>query len=326
VRRLAAIGVVLLSLHVGALAPAYPAGKTVRVGLLDYGAPNPTSEKRWNALRERLRELGYVEGRDVMFEARWAEGRPDRLSGLARELVDSKVDVVVTVSIEVTAAVKRVTSTVPIVTATGGDPVAAGLVTSLARPGGNVTGVTSLSSNLVGKRLEILKQVLPSATRVALLSDPANRTSTQIVKDSVRFGKPLGMVVQPFDVRAGQFDPAFAAMKQAHVHAVMLAANTAFIADGRRLVDLAVSHRLPLMAPGREYAEIGALASYGTDYPDLFRRAATYVDRIVRGAKPGDLPIEQPTKFELVVNLKTSRALGLTMPPSVLARADEVIQ
>jgi putative ABC transport system substrate-binding protein len=320
------VGVVILSLLLSASSQAQPPDRTVRIGLLDYATSNPSGDARWNALRTRLRELGYVEGRNVVFEARWANGHVDRLTGLATELVDGKVDVVVTATSEAALAVRRATSSVPIVTATGADPVSMGLVTGLARPGGNVTGVISLNSDLIGKRLELLKQLIPQATRIAILRDPDNRISVLSARDAARAAKPLGIVVQTFDVHPGEFDAAFAAMKRAHANAVILAVNTPFIAARQRLADLAVSHRLPMMAPAREYAEAGGLVSYGTDYPDLFRRAAEYVDRIVNGARPGDLPIEQPTKFELVINLKTSRALGLTILPSVLGRADELIQ
>jgi putative ABC transport system substrate-binding protein len=267
-----------------------------------------------------------VEGQNVAFEARWGHGHVDRLPDLARELIDAKVDVVVTATTEAALAVKRVTTVVPIVTATGADPVVIGLVTSLARPGGNVTGVISLNSDLTGKRLELVKQLMPQATRIAILRDPDNRTSTLTARDAASAAKPVGVAVQTFDVRSRAFDAAFAAMKRAHVDAVILAVNTPFIADRRRLADLALSHRLPMMAPAREYAEAGALVSYGTDYPDLFRRAAGYVDRILKGARPGDLPIEQPTKFELVINLKTCAALKLTIPPPLLSRADELLQ
>jgi putative ABC transport system substrate-binding protein len=220
-----------------------------------------------------------VEGRNVAFEVRWASGRVDRLSGLAEELIESKVDVVVTGTTDVAVAVRRITSSVPIVTATGGDPVAAGLAASLARPGGNVTGVTSLNRNLIGKRLELVKQLLPlpQAARIAILQDPDNRATTLSAREAARAAKPLGIAV-------------------------------------------------PMMAPAQEYAEAGGLVSYGTDYPALFRQAAAYVDRILHGAKPAELPIEQPVKFELVINLKTIRALGLTIPPPVLGRANEVIQ
>ena len=324
---LARIGILAVTLLCAAPGEAQVRDKTVRIGLLDYGTPSPSGNARWSALRAQLRELGYVEGRNIVFDTRWANGHVDRLPSLAAGLIDGKADVVVTATTEAALAVKRVTSSVPIVTATGGaDPVLIGLAGSLARPGGNVTGVISLNSDLTGKRLELVKQLMPQATRIAILRDPDNRTSTLTARDAASAAKPVGVVVQTFDVRARAFDAAFVAMKRAHVDAVILAVNTPFIGDRRRLADLALAHRLPMMAPAREYAEAGALVSYGTDYPDLFRRAAGYVDRILKGAKPGDLPIEQPTKFELVINLKTGTALRLTIPPPILSRADELLQ
>jgi putative ABC transport system substrate-binding protein len=233
----------------------------------------------------------------------------------------------VTVSGEASLAAKRATSSIPIVFTTSPDPVRLGLVASLARPGGNVTGLISLSADLAGKRVEFLKQMIPRAARIAVLSDPENRSSEFILHDTESGAKSLGVVVQSVDARGPkEFDAAFSAMKRARADAVILGVNSPFMAHRRRLAELAVSHRLPMMAQAREYAEAGALVSYGTDYPDRFRRAAVYVDKILKGTKPGDLPIEQPTKFELVINLKTAKALGLTIPQSVLGRADELIQ
>ena len=320
------IVVVALALLSATSAAAQPPDRTVRIGLLDYGTSNPSSDARWEALRGKLRELGYVQGRNLVLEARRADGHVDRLPALAGELIAAKVDLVVTATSEAALAVKEAGRTVPVVMATGGDPVSLGLATSLSRPGGNVTGVTSLNSDLVGKRLELVVQLVPKATRVAILRDPDNRTSTTSARDAAQAGKTPGIAVPVFDLRAGELDATFAAIKRARASAVILAVNTPFIGDRQRFADLAIANRLPMMAPAREYAEAGALVSYGTDYLDLFRRAAGYVDRILRGARPGDLPIEQPTKFELVINLKTSRALGLAVPPSLLGRADEVIQ
>ncbi|MBI3636498.1 MAG: ABC transporter substrate-binding protein [Candidatus Rokubacteria bacterium] len=304
-------------------AEAQPAGKVVRIGLLDYGAFDP----RWNAFRERLRELGYVEGQNVIFEPRWGEGQVSRLRSLAAELVAAKVDILVTAGSEAALAAKQATHSIPIVTATGGDPVELGLVAGLARPGGNITGVISLISQLTGKRLDLLKQLLPRASRVAILRHPDNHASALSLRDAENAAKSLGVVVQGVGVRGPRdFDAAFLAMKRARIDAIIFGENTRFIADRRRIADLAVMHRLPMIVAAKEYAEAGGLISYGTDYPDLFRRAATYVDKILKGAKPADLPIEQPTKFELVINLKTAKALGLTIPPSLLQRADEVIQ
>jgi len=303
------------------------AGKVVRIGLLSYGASGPASAARWKAFRDQLRELGYVEGQNVIFETRWGDEQVGRLRGLAAELIDAKVDILVTAASEAALAAKQATSSIPIVTATGVDPVELGLAASLARPGGNVTGVISVSNELYGKRLELLKQLIPRASRVAILRDPENRTSALSLRDAEGAAKFLGVVVQRFSARGPRdLDAAFLAIKRARADAVLLGENTAFIAERRRIADLALMHRLPMMVPAKEYAEAGALLSYGTDYSDLFRRAATYVDKILKGAKPGDLPIEQPTKFELVVNLKTAKALGLTIPRSLLLRADEVIE
>ena len=308
-------------------AQAQQARKVWRIGLLDYGASSPSSVARWKAFREQLRELGYVEGRNVIFEVQWADGQATRLPKLVAELVSLNVDVMVTVTSEAALAAKQATSSIPIVTATAADPILVGLVGSLARPGGNITGVFSLSIDLVGKRLELLKQLVPRVSRVAILRDPENRSSMLQASNVESPAKALGLVVQSVDVRdPSQLDGAFSAMSRAHVDAVILGVNTPFIARRRRIAELAVSHRLPMMTPTKEYAEAGALVSYGTDYPDQFRRAATYVDKILKGAKPADLPIEQPTKFELVINLKTAKALGLTIPQSLLLRADQVIQ
>jgi putative ABC transport system substrate-binding protein len=328
VSRLAGMGFLVLAL----LAPpltlaAQPQGKVVRIGLLDVGASNPSSDARWKALRDRLRELGYVEGQNVAYELRWSNGQMDRLPGLAGELVNLKVDVMVTAGGESALASKRASGSIPIVTATCPDPVRLGLVDSLAHPGGNVTGVISLNADLAGKRLELLKQLIPRAARVVVLRDPDNRSSEFSALDAERVAKALGVVVQSVDARGQkEFDAAFLAMKRANTDAFILGVNTPFIAHRRRLAELAVSHRLPMMAPTREYAEAGALVSYGTDYPDQFRRAAMYVDKILKGARPAELPIEQPTKFELVINLKTAKALGLTVPQSVLGRADDLIR
>ena len=307
-------------------ARSQPTGKMRRIGLLDY-ASDPASNSRWTALRDRLRELGYVEGQNVVFESRWSDGQKDRLPGLARELVNAKVDIIVTAGSESAAAAKRLTSSVPIVMATGGDVVGSGIVASLARPGGNVTGVISLTSELGGKRLELLQQLIPRVSRVAVLRDPDNRGTRAFVSDAERAAKSLGIVLQVVSVHGHKpLDDAFLAMKRAHTDAVMFAENTAFIAYRQHVADLAVTHRIPMMAPAKEYAVAGVLVSYGTDYLDLFQRAAAYVDKIFKGSKPSDMPIEQPTKFELVINLKTAKVLGLTIPPSLLLRADQVIE
>jgi putative ABC transport system substrate-binding protein len=308
-------------------AEAQQGGKVWRIGLLSSGASDSGGAARWKAFREQLRELGYVEGQNVIFESRWGEEQVGRLRGLAAELIDAKVDILVVAGSETALAAKQATSSIPIVTATGADPVKLGVVASLARPGGNVTGVFSLSNELTGKRLELLKQLIPRVSRVAFLRNPDNRASALVLRDAESAAKSLGVVVQGVGVRGPrELDAAFVAMKRARADAVMVLETTVFFAERRRIADLALMHRLPTAAQAKEYAEAGALVSYGTDYPDLFRRSAMYVDKILKGAKPADLPVEQPTKFELVINLKTAKALGLTIPPSLLGQADEVIQ
>jgi putative ABC transport system substrate-binding protein len=309
-------------LATAAIAGAQQAGKVWRIGLLSLAASDPASAARWTAFREQLREQGYVEGQNVVFESRWGNEQVARLPSLAAELINIKVDIVVTATSEAAFAAKQATSSIPIVTATGSDLV----MSSLARPGGNVTGVISLTTGLAGKRLEFLKQVLPRASRVAFLKNPADRAAALNLRETQSAAASLGIVAQGVDVRGpSDFDAVFLAMKRARIDAVILGGTTQFIGDRRHIAELAVSHRLPMMTPSREYAQAGALFSYGTDYLDLFRRAAMYVDKILKGAKPADLPIEQPTKFEFVINLKTAKALGLTIPQSILLRADEVI-
>ena len=301
--------------------------KMVRIGLLDYAASSPASDARWNAFRERLRELGYAEGQNVVFELRRADGEASRLPSLAAELVIAKVNILVTASSEAALAVKQATSSIPVVMATGTDPVALGLVASLARPARNITGVTSQSSELAGKRLELLKQLIPRASRIAFLHDPDNRAASSLLRDTESSAKSMGVVVLRFDARRpGDLESAFLAMKHSLPDAVIFGENTLFLAYRRRIANLAITHRLPMMAAAREYTEAGALLSYGTYYPELFRHAAVYVDRILKGARPGDLPVEQPTEFELVINLKTAKSLGLTIPSSLLQRADQVIE
>ncbi len=249
------------------------------------------------------------------------------MPSLATELVEAKVDIIVTAGTEAVRAASHATTSIPIVTATGTDLVGLGIVTSLARPGGNVTGVISLNAALAGKRVELLKQLVPQVSRVAVLWDSDSRGSALSVRDTEGAAKSLGIVPHKVDIRGAKgLDAAFSAMKRDRDAAVILIAGPAFMGDRRRIADLAVTHRLPLMVGSKEYGEAGGLISYGTDYAELFRRAAAYVDKILKGAKAGDLPIEQPTKFHLVINLKTAKAIGLTVPPSLLTRADQVIE
>jgi ABC-type uncharacterized transport system substrate-binding protein len=322
------LGTLALGLLTAPLAAvAQQAGKVTRIGILDYAAPDPARVGWWEAFRERLRELGYVEGQHVIFEPRWGNGDVDRLSSLTAEMVNAEVDIIVTAGSEAVLAAKRATSSIPIVMATGVDPVALGIVASLARPGGNVTGVTSIQTELAAKRLELFRQLLPGVSRIAILWDTDNRASELLVRHTEVGAKSLRIALQSVRIQSPKdAEAAFSAMKRDRAAGVILAATPRFMGDRRRIADLAVRHRLPMMVGAKEYAEAGGLVSYATDYPDLFRQAAIYVDKILHGAKPGDLPVEQPTKFELVINLKTAKALGLTIPPSLLLRADEVIE
>jgi putative ABC transport system substrate-binding protein len=278
-------------------------------------------------LRQRLRELGYLEGQNIAFESRFGEGKPDRLSGLAAELVGLKVDVIVTSGTPASLAAKQATRTIPIVMAQLADPVGAGLVASLARPGGNVTGLTTQDADLGGKRLELLLEVVPKVSRLALLIDETNPGTVLIVKGTQAAARSVGVQLQSLGVRdPGELDRAFSAMKEARADALIVESSSMLFTSRTRLADLALKNRLPTVFAQREYAEAGGLMAYAADFSDLFRRAATFVDKILKGAKPADLPIEQPTKFDFVINLKTANALGLTIPQSILLRSDKVVQ
>jgi len=310
-------------------AKAQQAGKVARIG---YLAPNLAANRHANeAFRQGLRDLGYIEGRNVVIEYRDDEGKLERLPALAAELVALEVDVIVTGATAHALAAKQATTTLPIVFAAAGDPVSNGLVTSLARPGGNVTGLSVLaSSDLVGKRLEYLKQVVPGVNRVAYLWHPGaadGRTQEGVLKEAGVAARALGLRLEIVEARGpADFNRAFSDMKRARAGALAVSPSAMFAGEARHLVDLAARDRLPAVYPWREYVDTGGFMAYGPNVADSFRRAATYVDKILKGARPGDLPVEQPTKFELVINLKTAKALGLTIPPSLLARADEVIE
>jgi len=279
--------------------------------------------------RQGLRDLGYVEGRNVVIEFRDAEGKLERLPALAAELVALKVDVIVVGGTVAALAAKQATRTLPVVFVSAIDPVTDGLVTSLARPGGNVTGLSALAPELVGKRLELLKQAVPGVSQVAVLWQPGalgERTERDLRKEAEVAARALGVRLQFVEARGpDDFDRAFSDMTKARAGALTVLGSTMLINERRRLVDLAAKNRLPAVYGLREYVDAGGLMCYGPNNADMSRRAATYVDKILKGAKPGDLPVEQPTKFELVINLKTAKALGLTIPPSLLQRA-EVIQ
>ena len=307
---------------------AQQAAKIPRIGYLE---PNlPGSRHLQEAFSQGLRALGYVEGRNVIIEYRDAEGRPERLLALAAELVALKVEVIMAGPGTAAAlAAKQATPTVPVVFTGVGDPVTDGLVKSLAWPGGNVTGLSLLGPDLVGKLLELLKQAVPKVSRVALLLKPDATPDRMklFLKEADVAAQALGVGLQVVEARGpADFERAFSDISKARAGALAVLATPVFSSARQRLVNLAEKNRLPTVFAFREYVEAGGFMSYGPDLADLFRRAATYVDKILKGAKPADLPIEQPTKFELVINLKTAKALGLTIPQSMLVRADELIQ
>ncbi len=323
---LAGTGAVLLAAPLAA--EAQQAANIARIGYLGGNwAANPHLPE---AFRQGLRDLGYVEGRNVVIEYRDAEGKIERLPALAAELVALKVDVIVAPNTPAALAAKQATRTLPIVFAGVADPVTSGLVESLARPGGNVTGLSILAPELVGKCLELLKQAVPGVTQVAVLWQPGGlgeRTEKDQLKEADLAARALGVRVQFAEARGpADIDRAFSDMTRARAGALTVLTSSMFFSERRRLVDLAAKNRLPTVYPWREGADAGGLMAYGPNIADLFRRAASHVDKILKGAKPGDLPVEQPTKFELVINLKTAKALGLTIPQSLLLRADQAIE
>jgi putative ABC transport system substrate-binding protein len=308
-------------------AHAQPTGKVYKIGFIQTSAPNEM-EHLTKALDEGLRELGWVEGRDIVFKRKFAEGKQERLPALAAELVRLNVDVIVTGQNPVIAAVKQATTTIPVVMAVSRDPVGAGFIASLARPGGNITGLSNdPGPDIHGKNLELLKEALPGASRVAYLWNPVPPAAETYRKVAESVARKLGVTLQPAAVRGpNEFEGAFAAIVRERADMVVVAQDPLFFTARSQVVLLAARHRLPAMYGNREYAELGGLMSYGPDISKQFRRAAVYVDKILKGAKPGDLAVEQPTKFELVINLKTAKALGLTILPSLLQRADQVIE
>jgi ABC-type uncharacterized transport system substrate-binding protein len=320
------IAVVLLAL--GVIAEAQQPKKVPRIGSL-MPSDAATNSTRAEAIRLGLRELGYIEGQNIAIEYRYAEGKPDRYPELAAELVRLRVDIIVTTGASVTLAVKNATKTIPIVVmALSADPVEEGLVESLARPGGNVTGLTTLSRELGGKRLELLKEAVPKIARVAVLYDPANRPSVLQVKEDLPVAaRALGLTVRSWEVRdADGFERVFAALNKDRPDGLYVTAGPVMNANQKRIVGFALKSRLPSTYNYREPVDAGGLMYYGADIADSYRRVAYYVDRILKGAKPADLPVEQPTKFELVINLKTAKQIGLTIPPEVLARATKLIK
>jgi ABC-type uncharacterized transport system substrate-binding protein len=303
------------------------AAKVYRIGLLGGSPPNsPGGRRAWNGFFLGMRELGYVEGHNILVEGRFYGDQTERLPALAAELVRLKVDVIVAGAAPAPEAAQRATSTIPIVMANHNDPVGSGLAVSLAKPGKNVTGLSTLAPELVGKRLQLLKEAVPGISRVAALWNPTVTTQAHELREAGVAARSLKVQLQVLEARApSDFAGAFSAMTKDRAGGVLVLTSSMFYAERTRIAELAAQNRLPAIYGVKEFAEAGGLMTYGINLHESFRRAATYVDKILKGAKPADLPVEQPTKFELVINLKTAKALGLTVPPSLLARADEVI-
>jgi putative ABC transport system substrate-binding protein len=307
------------------LAAEAQSAKVARIGVLTLSVASSTPI--FDAFRQGLREHGYVEGQNIALEFRFAQGRPEKLPAMAAELVQMKVEVIVTESVLAAREAKQATGAIPIVTAIHGDPVGAGLVASLTRPGGNVTGLSLLAPELSGKRLEFLKEVTPKATQVAAIWNAANSAAARYLTETRAAARSLGVQLQSVEVRQpSDLDAAFEAVAGARPSALITLPDGMLLANKTRIIEFAAKTRLPAVFPDQEFAEAGGLMAYGPSLAWNFRRAAAYVDKLLKGAKPTDLPIEQPTKFELVINLKTAKALGLTIPPSLLGRADQVIE
>jgi putative ABC transport system substrate-binding protein len=317
------LGALLFALSVSAQAQQ---PKIARIGFLS-ATPASAIPDRTEAFRQGLRELGYLEGKNIYIEYRWAEGKIDRLSQLAAELVQLNVNVIVAAGPQATRSAKDATSTIPIVMGFHNDPVGSGLVASLARPGGNVTGLSTLAPEISGKQLELLKEIVPKLSRVAVLGNSTDPGNSQVLKETERAAVALGVQNLYLDVRSPEdIEVAFRMASKARADAVLALASFLLTSQRKQLVGLAMKTRLPSIYDRQEFVEDGGLMSYSVSSTDLFRRTATYVDKILKGAKPADLPVEQPTKFELVINLKTAKQLGLTIPQSVLFRADKVIK
>jgi len=305
---------------------AQVAGKVYRIGVLEVVAVT-SNTTNLAAFRQGLRELGYVEGQNFVIEYRSADGRAERFPDLAAELVRLKVDVIVTRGTPAALAAKHATGTIPIVMASSGDPLAVGLAASLAHPGGNVTGLSAFATEIQGKQLELVREIVPRITRIGFLlnmSNPVRQAEWKVVEPLAR---SAGLQAQLIDMRtARDLEPALDAAMRQRIGALIVGVDALTQANRGEIAQASIKRHLPSMSRERELADAGGLMSYGVHYPDLYRRAATFVDKILKGAKPADLPVEQPTKFELVINMKTAKALGLTIPPSLLQRADEVIQ
>jgi putative ABC transport system substrate-binding protein len=316
----------VLFLLIPLLAEGQPVGKVHRIGFL--GNSNPTLEANLvGPFREGLRELGYVEGQNILIEYRWAEGKYERLATLVAELLARNVELIVTAGTPASLTVKKSTMSVPLVMVAVGDPVASGLVPSLTKPAGNITGLTSMGDELEGKRLELLRDLLPNISHVAALTNSANASMKKAVEALLAVGAALKIKILVLDVRSvDQLDEAFAVMREKRPDALLVPADRVFLTNRARIAEFAAQQQLPSIHGYRELVEAGGLISYGPSYAGMHRRAAYYVDRILKGARPGDLPIEGPTTFDLVINMKTAKALGLTIPPTLLLRANHVIE
>jgi putative ABC transport system substrate-binding protein len=317
---------VALSLLAMPLADAQQVGKTYRIGYLAVGA-RPADEAPPAALRQALQELGYSEGKNVTYVGRWADARRERLPELAAELAALKVDLIITFGSPAAAAAKAASSTIPIVMALSGDPVGVGLIASLAHPGGNVTGMTDDATRLSAKRLQLLKEAVASASRIAVLWNAQDQAMTLRYREIDKAARALGVTVQPLGVREpDDFDHAFATMDRERPDALFMVTDSLTNLNRKRVLDFAEARRIPAMYEYASLVREGGLISYGPSFDDMFQRAAVYVDKVLKGAKPSELPVEQPTRYYLVVNSKTAKALGLTIAQSLLLRADEVIQ
>jgi ABC-type uncharacterized transport system substrate-binding protein len=318
--------VVVVLVAVAVIAEAQQPGKVPRIGFLVANFPS-TNPGRVEAFRQGLRDLGYVEGKSLVIEWRYAEGKPDRLPPLAAELVRLKVDVIVTAGPAATRPAKEATVTIPIVMGFDNDPVGNGFVASLARPGGNITGVSTLAPEISGKQLELLKEIVLRLSRVAVLGNSNEPGNAQALREVEVAAGAFGVQLQHLDVRDPKdIETAFRAVNKGRADAILMLNSPVLNPHRTQVVNLAVKSRLPVIYGQSEFVEAGGLMTYGVSFTDLFRRAAAYVDKILKGTKPADLPVEQPKKFEFIINLKAAKQIGLTIPPNVLARADKVIK
>jgi len=307
-------------------APAQPLAKMPRIGLL-IGGSSVSDASRIEAFLQGLRELGYMDAKNIAVEYRYADGKPDRLSENTQALVRLKVDVIVAGGPLATRTAKEATTTIPVVMAQVNDPIGAGLVINLARPGGNITGLSAMSPEISGKQVELLKEIVPKLSRIDVLGTSSIPGTAQALNETETSSRALGMKLQFLDVKSvADIQTAFRSLNKGHVEPLLLLSSPILIVHRKEIIELAAKHRAPAMYFAREFVEDGGLMTYAANVPELWRRAATYVDKILKGAKPADLPVEQPKKFEFIVNLKAAKQIGLTIPPNVLVRADKVIR